>query len=549
MSRDKLTVFQIVQLSGINSGFYAYQKDTHQYHDSYVNKQSWRVAADAREALRAAGTRIPFIFKKPRIDNLTEARMKFDGGILDRGEEPVVPDLPQPEFEVPEDIVSYKWRVTQVSGGNFSSPEVVQTADEGLQMGLFFIELPQEGRYEFTLEILFSDETTVRNTKIFRLKDSLIVSIGDSYASGEGNPDVPGRPAGFDPSFSWGDLFPPLALWELTTEFWDWATDRLMENYPTFAKLVEDLDDDIDMDPEPVWLEPKAHRSMYSSHTMAAKMIQESIGNYVTYLSFARSGAEISDLLGPKLNENGQPHPDNWINMGQIEEISNAVGNREIDALIISISGNDVGFSGSVSTMVKGDLKSLLPGANNSDADVRNQVERSVRDKIATLRPKFDDLKAQIDTLNVKKVYLVEYPASHFQKTVNGEVINAAGCELFASRADMDITPADARVFNELSIDLNTKLNEIAADFGWVYVDGIVEDFEGKGYCLPSHESLYVTASRSLAIQGDIKGTLHPNERGHKLTAERIKEKVLRFSFKPKPLFKAQTLKRVRAVR
>jgi hypothetical protein len=49
------------------------------------------------------------------------------------------------------------------------------------------------------------------------LRDLLVVSIGDSAASGQGNPDIPGSPEGFDPDIAWWEVFfPPLVLYELS---------------------------------------------------------------------------------------------------------------------------------------------------------------------------------------------------------------------------------------------------------------------------------------------------------------------------------------------
>jgi len=50
---------------------------------------------------------------------------------------------------------------------------------------------PTQGPYSITLTVTAADGQTGSRTDTIVIKDLLIVSIGDSYASGEGNPDVP----------------------------------------------------------------------------------------------------------------------------------------------------------------------------------------------------------------------------------------------------------------------------------------------------------------------------------------------------------------------
>jgi hypothetical protein len=72
-----------------------------------------------------------------------------------------------------------------------------------------------------------------------------------------------------------------------------------------------------------------------------------------------------------------------------------------------------------------------------------------------------------------------------------------------------------------------------AAKHGWIFVDGIADAFKGHGYCawktgqdwvVSAHDSALVPAS--LWIQGDIRGTMHPNYAGQQMTADIIKRSI-----------------------
>ncbi|MGK6309787.1 hypothetical protein [Variovorax sp. DT-64] len=57
------------------------------------------------------------------------------------------------------------------------------------------VEVPEPGKYEITLLAHLKDGRTDENTRVFTLRDFLIIGLGDSFASGQGNPDVPAIPA------------------------------------------------------------------------------------------------------------------------------------------------------------------------------------------------------------------------------------------------------------------------------------------------------------------------------------------------------------------
>ena len=67
---------------------------------------------------------------------------------------------------------------------------------------------------------------------------------------------------------------------------------------------------------------------------------------------------------------------------------------------------------------------------------------------------------------------------------------------------------------------LNDVIKDSASRFGWRYVDGIANAFNGHGYC--AQQSYFRFAGVSCDMQGDFDGTMHPNEDGQRSYANEI---------------------------
>ncbi|WP_328978481.1 hypothetical protein [Streptomyces canus] len=152
--------------------------------------------------------------------------------------------------------------------------------------------VPGPGTYTVTVNRMSGRTVNVTHTAKLTIEDWLMVSIGDSAASGEGNPDVPGTPSGFDPDLSIWDVFVPgLALYHLSKGAYKWADDALDKAVPQLARHGHAK---IAMNPAPVWQEPLAHRSLRSGHAHAAALLEDRAkGRVITFLPFGRTGSEI----------------------------------------------------------------------------------------------------------------------------------------------------------------------------------------------------------------------------------------------------------------
>jgi hypothetical protein len=243
----------------------------------------------------------------------------------------------------------------------------------------------------------------------------------------------------------------------------------------------------------------------------------------VTFLPFGHSGADIrSGLLGL---DGGGPK---WINgMSQIDEVVRAVGKKRIGALLIQIGVNDVGVSGVLEHLLTMDSAKLDRDRVGTKEQLQAKIKAGALAEIAALPAKFDLLKQEIKRLNVRHVYLTEYPTALFD---GGDGFAKAGCGIFESATDLlNLDKSDATMVKVLARDLNRKLKAEAARLGWFYIDGIADGFtthapnggaQGHGYCTDDH--YFRQAEESMAIQGDTEGTIHPNDKGTKVIGKRV---------------------------
>jgi hypothetical protein len=166
-----------------------------------------------------------------------------------------------------------------------------------------------------------------------KVTDHLVVGIGDSYASGEGNPD---RPARLNPSRS--------AMAQLKNYGPLWIRD-----YRTASQGER----------EASWLDDQCHRSLYSHQSLAAMWLaSQDPHRAITFVHLACSGAEINDGL---LQPQSDPPGGGSVARGQLPELKRllckpAINNqirqptkqqdcRAIELLMLSVGGNDVGFA------------------------------------------------------------------------------------------------------------------------------------------------------------------------------------------------------------
>jgi hypothetical protein len=340
------------------------------------------------------------------------------------------------------------------------------------------------------------------------LKNYLVVSIGDSIASGEGNPDVP-QPTGTG-----------------------WRG------------------------PNVKWENKSCHRSAKSGPAQAAlKLERADAHSSVTFISEACSGAGITMLPGVNGGGGGvlteyvgqEPLANGAKWMAQLGAVAKvlcpssanvplAPGStwvnpvksqcRSIDALLVQAGANDVGFG----------LAAAACALPQFDCSQNYLLTNDIANGVYAYDGKLDQLAAAIKNgLNVTNVFFAEYPDILHSETgalCNSIVLPNAiediasnGSGFFKeaiirwglSAADFDdgeMVASEIKWLNDfLLTPLNAKVAAATARHKWVAVPGVASDFRTHGYC--SSSPWVVKYPESVSSQGGPDGTFHPNAAGH----------------------------------
>lgn len=386
------------------------------------------------------------------------------------------------------------------------------------------------------LEARFTDDTPdsdpIAKTKI-AIRDILVASMGDSFASGEGNPDVPAK---IDPS--------------------KYVTPSSSNNKAYFGKALPVRNG---KEGPAFWLDRRCHRSMYAAPTRAAiaLALQGERHHAITFVSTACSGAEIVEgLLWP---QDGAECTDRLKTMGhrlyqpQVGALVDALGNnfknvqkltpfpllkraggstaklssdpdvvaltnkgrrpsfckgwahdqtidvhpmlttaafdqnRKIDILFLSITGNDIRFAGVVADRI------LNSGGSKFWDELRRRGVRSVTPENGIenieeiyLGNRFEILdlaiEKKLELLNKEeknRVIISAYPDPSYEKK---NVLCKQG-----AKHGMDVSRYmgldDVSNIPNLVDKLNKKIADKAAAYGWNFVNGYIEGFKDHGIC------------------------------------------------------------------
>jgi lysophospholipase L1-like esterase len=476
----------------------AYNPASHRWNAFYVHPIKWRLKLDACDPVTVTVT-------PPPPPNDPEAVTE-----------------PVEEVKIPANVAAYVWHVEEEEPG--SGFHTVTEVDRGRHCD-HFVGVRTRGRrrtrLRITLTVRFTDGSSARRTRRFHLKEFLVVSLGDSFASGQGNPDKAGK-ARF--------ILPGL--------------DEFVFDCP----MKEEAD----------WLEPGAHRSLASGPSFAANSIEfqtqapdeHDVADLyaTTFLSFASSGATIENLVD-------QPQHD-WQRGSQIAEAKRALRGRRIDALIISVGGNDLGFSDELTALGLDRLNNVQQAAPDikkalialllngplihvrlpllftilRDPVTRSRIRGQIADGLQALPGRYRRLaKVVRDELDPGRVFFTTYPTGLFDTADGG----FRACGIFSPPFVEGMSQADNDVIEEMGVKLNEKITQAVQELDthptvlldvdrWHVVDGIAKSFAGRGYCASTR--FFVQLGESCRTQGDIDGTMHPNARGHRAYAAHIEQ-------------------------
>ncbi|MCG6990210.1 MAG: hypothetical protein LJF06_18875 [Gemmatimonadetes bacterium] len=527
----------------------------------------------------------------------------------------------------------YRWYVDSVSVGSVSTCK-------------FSYPFPAEGSYDVAVDVTSAAaDTTVRSEQQVVVQDWLILSIGDSYASGEGNPDVPVASdtlitaveasvtqlmaAKQQLQAAQQSLQSALSAQALAQQAYDNAVQLLNQfqaacstlisstcvtfltahslSFPSlsaaqayFNQLVANAQQRLtdaktavaqaqaavsaaqtavtdaqaalqreqagfgppkwhakypveqDSSPDPYL----CHRSANAAPAQAALALEQADPHTsVTFVHLACSGAKI---------EGGGHAIDR-----QIKWANKLIGNREIDAVIVSIGGNDLGFSKLATACVEQQpcysdnpiidpskavaacaaiaLVSSTYGTECTDTIQDNTPQQSAKqilDSTSVLLPgRYGVLATQdlpllqgllrpdsgsgttdpAQLLRSNRVYITEY--GDLTKNDAGAYCTPDPTDPLGTMAGVSVDEMQWLDQNA-EADLNGDVRSAASQYGWNYVTGIYAGYTPHGYC--AHDHWITRLDETYLRQGDHYGMAHPNREGQQFSAGKIEDALLK---------------------
>ena len=378
----------------------------------------------------------------------------------------------------------------------------------------------KQDTYPVTLRVKDAVGNIRPMTRDVTLKDLFIVSIGDSLASGQGNPD---RPKVFVACLSDSDCKSKLRNHGAS----EWQIDSRSCGNVFGSKLC--------MVPAQ-WQDQRFYRSFNAGPALAAWSLERiDPHTSVTFLHLARSGATISqaqgqladvtELLCPKQRDRGRCFD---------SSTNERVPVRHIDALLLNVGADDIGFG----SLVKG--CAALEGCQHRVVDDRypdSEINYWIRDiqnvgaRLAELPQKYAQLNNYItQNFSVSKTYITEYfdptrdehgnfcsPAlpntkEYARKAAGDAWLLIDITDALYSKLDYDgLTRGELEwAYPKVIVPLNEAVREAARANNWVHISGLQEAFKYHGVCAGS-DKWVVGLRASYDTQGDLEGTMHPN--------------------------------------
>ncbi|MEZ5924972.1 MAG: hypothetical protein R3D57_11385 [Hyphomicrobiaceae bacterium] len=359
-------------------------------------------------------------------------------------------------------------------------------------------DIPYPGGAEVAL---FVDGQMAGRTTI-RVKDIFIVGLGDSFASGEGNPDV-ATAFTDNRDVSYGESPDGMAL----------------DGYPTRPGTWDKIGDSSFLDNGAQWWNAPCHRSLYSYQLRAAlELAIEQPQRAITFVSFACAGAEIT--TGLMLQYKGTewaPHPPDRPQVsavartqcgGQTAEEKKyqftyslngkvpALNDifvitcdrekaRKIDLVMLSIGGNDVGFARLVANAMLDDQGVLrdLGGWMGRVFDAK-QAEAAMPELSFRYKALARALRANlhIPDREMDRVLLTAYPVMSVLE--DGRNVCPNGREGMTVFPEFNLSRARSADGEKAALKLYKAMKQAAADNRWSFVDAHRRAFAGHGVCI-----------------------------------------------------------------
>ncbi|MBN9164611.1 MAG: hypothetical protein BGO98_41730 [Myxococcales bacterium 68-20] len=369
------------------------------------------------------------------------------------------------------------------------------------------LTFPAQGVHPVTLDVTDASGKKISSkTREVRVRDILIVALGDSMSSGEGSPDswifegTPFKPADWVDRQCHRSKSAPAALAAEAIERMDPTTSVTFLSFACSGATLEKE-----------WALDSAMFDGYEQNEQLNNAGSGILGSYIGIESPA--GEHVMSIEEFAKDKRGVMIP------GQVAQLKHAVANkRKVDAIVMSAGINDAGFSKMLFTCT---LYSDCPNENVGFQP--NQIplkQRFARD-VKGIPAAYKRFSHEIAGL-ANRVLVFEYPNPFTND--NGQtcddlledVISPLPGQLALSMTKYESTWAQSYA----EPLLHNAIRAGVRDAGFEFVGGVWNAFRGHGYCASDAQRWVRRATESSAIQGptlhkNTKGTIHPNFAGY----------------------------------
>ena len=416
--------------------------------------------------------------------------------------------------------------------------------------------------YRVDIAVTDADGFVANDTVTVRPRNFLVVGMGDSFGSGEGNPERPAHETWTDVVTSLGTagvanlgtltcsavsivLVPSAGPACLGTAGVSAASIGPMLVHDWSGGPPDSWGDTLHSDP-PLWANRRCHRSGLAGQAQAAARLEaDDDHSSVTFLHVACSGAQIGSAppttpgpdgggilsyYGGVKNDDDNPPglpplPPQFTQVEQMITRPGASGHRKIDSVMLSIGGNDFGFGDIVVGCI------VLPNCNKEPlySPLPRTPLQALAEGNAYLPERYEHLDAALEDLvdggegsttaqRSGRVILSTYP--NLVRDENDEpCADILPLGPYGGLFERDETTwADEKVL----VNLDDLIVSKGGQLGWNVVDmraAFSRNGNGHGYC--AGQSAWVrTITQSIRMQGNVKGGFHPNQFGHQAYAD-----------------------------
>ena len=363
------------------------------------------------------------------------------------------------------------------------------------------LDVPYPAGLKVSVEIGGSEVTFAE----IKVRDILIGGLGDSFGSGEGNPDVPVR-FSRDRSIDYGTA----------------AKYPEMVGYPARVGAWRRVGDAGFLKGNARWLDTACRRSLYGHQLRAAlQLAVEDPHRAVTFVGLACSGAEttfglflrykgnewvpnppqlsqISALAEAQCGDKRAPdkdYPEAYHIKGVVKELEGGLvlrrcerkDARPIDLLFVSIGGNDVGFARLVANAVLTDDSTLKWlggwfGQVHGNTESRHLL-KALDERYKALNRAFHGI-LHMPWHESDRIVLTAYPPLALLDTT-GRICpdGNAGMDVISS---FNLSQKIAREGSNLAEQLYEVMANSSQAHGWSFADAHRRAFVGRGICAGS---------------------------------------------------------------